>query len=312
LHDPGGRSRQAEEEVHSLEAGKEEAEQVGSRAVGTVLVTGSGRGIGRATALKLAREGWDVIAGVRRAEDGEALAAAAPDGHLTPVVLDVTDASHLAALAESLPARLDAVVANAGIVVEGPIEGIPLDELRRQLEVNVVGQVGVAQAVLPKLRESRGRIVFISSVSGRISTPMTGAYNASKFALEGLADSLRIELRPWGIKVIVVQPSSTDTEMWSRALDKIDAMEASLGEQQRSLYARHLEGIRKTTRMIQKRTVPVEDVVETVERALGATRPRARYPVGAMSKVQLAMNAVTPTRVMDAVLARATGVPRKI
>jgi NAD(P)-dependent dehydrogenase (short-subunit alcohol dehydrogenase family) len=276
--------------------------------MGTVLVTGASRGIGRATVEKLAETGWDVIAGVRRAEDGERLAA----DRVTPVVLDVTDDAHLAALAESLPERLDALVANAGIVVEGPVEGLGLDDLRRQLDVNVVGQVAVAQAVLPRLRTSRGRIVFISSVSGRISTPMTGAYNASKFALEGIADSLRIELRPWGIRVIVVQPSSTDTEMWSGALDRIDTMESSLGAEHRELYAEHLDGIRKTTRMIQKRTVPVDDVAKTVERALTATRPRARYPVGALSKVQLAMNTATPTRVMDAALARVTGVPRKL
>jgi NAD(P)-dependent dehydrogenase (short-subunit alcohol dehydrogenase family) len=276
--------------------------------MGTVLVTGTSRGIGRATVEKLASAGWDVIAGVRRAEDGERLAA----DRVTPVVLDVTDDADLAALTESLPERLDALVANAGIVVEGPVEGLGLDDLRRQLDVNVVGQVAVAQAVLPRLRQSRGRIVFISSVSGRISTPMTGAYNASKFALEGIADSLRIELRPWGIRVILVQPSSTDTEMWSGALDRIDTMESSLGEEHRELYAEHLDGIRKTTRMIQKRTVPVEDVAKTVERALTAARPRARYPVGALSKVQLAMNTATPTRVMDAALARVTGVPRKL
>jgi NAD(P)-dependent dehydrogenase (short-subunit alcohol dehydrogenase family) len=273
----------------------------------TVFVTGASRGIGRATVEKLAGSGWEVLAGVRRAEDGEAIAGP----HVTPVVLDITDDAQLAALTDSLPERLDAVVANAGIVVQGPVEGLALADLRRQLDVNVVGQVGVAQAVLPKLRESRGRIVFISSVSGRVSTPMTGAYNASKFALEGIADSLRIELRPWGIKVIVVQPSSTDTDMWGTALDQTDAAEASMSEANRRLYAKHLEGIRKATRTIQKRTAPVEQVVATIERALNAERPKARYPVGALSKAQLAMNAATPTRVMDAALALATGVPRK-
>jgi NAD(P)-dependent dehydrogenase (short-subunit alcohol dehydrogenase family) len=253
-----------------------------------------------------------VLAGVRRIEDGTAIAAGDRAGRVTPVVLDVTDRSDLAALEQSLPARLDAVVANAGIIVEGPIESLSIDALRRQLEVNVVGQVALVQAVLPKLRESRGRIVLISSVSGRISTPLTGAYNASKFALEAIADSLRVELRPWGIKVVLVEPNSTDTEMWSGALERIDAMERSLDDTQRGLYSGHLDGMRKTTRMIEKRTVPVENVVATVERALTARRPRARYPVGAMSRAQIAMAAATPTPVMDGALARLMRMPRKL
>lgn len=113
-----------------------------------------------------------------------------------------------------LPDRLDAVVNNAGIVVDGPVEAVALEDLRRQLEVNVVGQAAVTQAVLPRIRASRGRIVFVSSLSGRIATPFMGAHSASKFAIEGLADALRIELRPWGIKVILVEPSSTDTDLW--------------------------------------------------------------------------------------------------
>ena len=190
----------------------------------SVLVTGSARGIGRATVLRLAAGGWDVLAGVRRAADGEALAAAAgaAAGRVRPVELDVTDAGQLAALDDALPERLDAVVNNAGVVVSGPIEAVPPDELRRQLDVNVVGQVAVTQAVLPRLRASRGRVVFLSSLSGRVSTPMTGAYSASKFALEGLADALRMELRPWGVRVVLVEPAQTDTDLWRRADDMLD------------------------------------------------------------------------------------------
>lgn len=277
----------------------------------TVLITGAMRGIGRATALRLAATGWEVHAGVRRLEDGESLAAEAPAGAIVPLLLDVTNAAHVEALESVLPAHLDAVVNNAGIVLDGPIEAIVPDDLRHQLDVNVVGQVAVTQAVLPRIRESRGRIVFISSVSGRISTPWTGAYNASKFALEGLADALRIELRPWGIKVIIVEPSSTDTDLWRTALEQLDRTEAALSAEHRRLYARHVVGMRRTTKLIQKQAVPVANVVATVEHALTDPRPRARYPVGAVSKIQLAMGAATPTRVMDAALARLTGVPRK-
>ncbi|MEO8968965.1 MAG: SDR family NAD(P)-dependent oxidoreductase, partial [Solirubrobacteraceae bacterium] len=133
----------------------------------TVLITGASRGIGRATASWLAARGWDVIAGVRSAADGATLAAAAP-GRITPVTLDITDEAQLAALAGQLPERLDAVVNNAGVVVAGPVEAIPVAELRRQLEINVVGQAAVTQAVLPRLRAAQGRVVFVSSVSGRV------------------------------------------------------------------------------------------------------------------------------------------------
>jgi NAD(P)-dependent dehydrogenase (short-subunit alcohol dehydrogenase family) len=280
--------------------------------VGSVLVTGAGRGIGRAIALSLAGAGWDVYAGVRRPEDGESLAAEAGAGRIVPVVLDVTDSEHVSALEESLPAQLDAVVNNAGIVVDGPVEAIKLDDMRHQLEVNVVGQLAVTQQVLPRLRESQGRVVFISSVSGRIATPWTGAYNASKFALEGLADALRIELRPWKIKVILVEPAATDTDLWGRALDQLDATEAAMSDEHRRLYSGHVKGMRRTTKMIQKQAVPVEHVVAAVRRALTDRRPKARYPVGAPSRIQLAMDAATPTPVMDAALATMTGVPRRV
>lgn len=135
----------------------------------SVLVTGAARGIGRAIALRLAAGGWDVVAGVRRELDREALTAAGGD-RISPVLLDVTEADQVAALSSVLPARLDAVVNNAGIVVGGPVEAVAVDELRRQLDVNVVGQVAVAQAVLPRLRASRGRVVFVSSLSGRVAT----------------------------------------------------------------------------------------------------------------------------------------------
>lgn len=178
----------------------------------TVLVTGAGRGIGRATALRLAASGWTVHAGVRRAEDGEALVAASPGGRLHPVLLDITDAAQIAAAVSTLPDRLDAVVNNAGVVVPGPVEAVALDALRRQLEINVVGQIAVTQAVLPRLRTARGRVVFVSSVSGRVSAPMMGLYSASKYALEALADALRMELRPWRVGVVLVEPGAIDTD----------------------------------------------------------------------------------------------------
>jgi NAD(P)-dependent dehydrogenase (short-subunit alcohol dehydrogenase family) len=271
--------------------------------VPAVLVTGAGRGIGAAIAAQLASSGWDVYGGVRGG-------AELPDG-VTPVQLDITSAEDLAALDGALPVRLDAVVNNAGIVVGGPVEALPLDELRRQLEVNVVGQVAVTQAVMPRLRESRGRVVFISSVSGVVATPMTGAYNASKFGLEALADSLRMEVRPWGIRVVLVQPAQTDTALWQEAEAEIDRTEALLTPEHRALYAGHVKGWRKRLPLNQKLAVPPENVAAAVEKALTAKRPRARYVVGAGPRVQAAMSKVTPTPVMDTVLRAGTGVPRK-
>ena len=276
----------------------------------TVLVTGASRGIGRATALRLAAGPWQVVAGVRRAQDGEALAAEGA-GAITPVVLDVTDAELVAALPDAVPGGLDAVVNNAGVVVPGPVEALALDDLRRQLEVNVVGQVAVTQAVLPRLRESRGRIVFVSSLNGRVSTPMTGAYNASKFALEALADTMRLELRPWGIRVVLVEPAAIDTDIWRGAEDTLESAAAGLEPRHRELYAKHIAGYRKAIPRLRKTAAPVEAVAATIERALTDARPRARYVPGAGPRVQAALAHLTPAAALDVVLGLGTGMPRR-
>jgi NAD(P)-dependent dehydrogenase (short-subunit alcohol dehydrogenase family) len=275
-----------------------------------VLVTGAARGIGRATTLRLAAAGWDVIAGVRQEADGDELMSANP-GPVMTVPLDVTDEAQVAALERVLPERLDAIVNNAGVVVGGPVEAIPPSELRRQLEVNVVGQAAVTQAVLPRLRVSRGRIVFVSSLSGRVATPLTGAYSASKFALEGMADAMRMELAPWGIKVVLVEPAQTDTDIWRGADADLDDSVAALPPAHRELYAKHIAGFRKTIPRSQRMAAPVDGVAATIEKALTAPRPRARYVVGTGPRLQALMAKLTPTPVLDRVLRAGTGVPRK-
>lgn len=276
----------------------------------SVLVTGAARGIGRATVLWLATRGWDVIAGVRRPEDGDSLAEAQP-GRVTPVTVDITDNDQVAALDASLPASLDAVVNNAGVVVAGPVETTPPDELRRQLEVNVVGQAAVTQAVLPRLRESRGRVVFVSSLSGRVATPMFGPYNASKFALEGLADALRLELAPWAIRVVLIEPAETDTDLWRHADTNLDDGVARLGPEQRRLYGKHFEGFRKTIPRSQRSAGSPDRVAATIEKALTDRRPRARYVVGASARSQALVTRLIPTPALDALLRAGGGVPRK-
>ena len=275
----------------------------------SVLVTGAARGIGRAAALRLATLGWEVYAGVRTPADGEDLATAAPQGRVTPVLLDVTDATQLAALDDVLGERLDAVINNAGIGVSSPVEGVRLDELRRQFEVNVVGPVAVTQAVLPRLRASGGRVIFISSVSGRVSSPLMGAYSASKYALEALADSLRIELRPWGVNVTLIEPGAIDTDLWRTAPEMLDATEAQLSDELRALYRTHFVGARATVSRIQKQTAPIEKVIDAIEKALTSPKPRARYVVGTDARIQLAMQGVLPTSAMDAAVAKLSGTP---
>ncbi len=224
-------------------------------------------------------------------------------------MLDIADADQVAALDDALPATLDAVVNNAGVVVGGPIEGIALADLRRQLEINVVGQVAVTQAVLAKLRPVKGRIVFVSSLSGRISSPMTGAYSASKFALEAIADALRMELRPWGIPVVLVEPAQTDTEMWSTADELLEQTIADLSPEMQRLYAGHIAGQRAAIPKSQKMVAPADGVAETIEKSLTAKRPRARYVVGAMPRAMGAVAYLMPTRLRDTAMARTGGVP---
>lgn len=270
----------------------------------TVLVTGASRGIGKTIVDYLGARGWDVIAGVRTEEDAAAVGSGA-----SPVLLDVTDETHIALLDSALPQQLDAVVNNAGVAVNGPMEAVTSADLRRQFDINVIGQVAVTQAVLPRLRRSKGRIVFISSLNGQISLPLLGPYCASKFALEAVADAFRMELRPWGIGVSLVEPAQTDTDMWRHADDMVRESEAALSSEHRELYARHIAGWRKSIPQSQKIAVPAETVAASVEAALTARRPRARYVVGVAPKVQLTLLNLLPTRVSDVVLRRVVGQP---
>lgn len=269
----------------------------------SVLVTGAGRGIGLAITEHMSRRGWDVYATARSADALESLGRI-PNVH--PVPLDITDRSAIAALPALLPDRLDGVVNNAGIVVNGPVEGLTLDDLERQFDVNVISQIAVTQAVLPKIRASRGRIVFISSVSGLFTTPGTGAYNASKYAIESLADALRMELRPWDISVSLVEPGPIRTDIWGGVLDEHDRMVDQLSDEHRRLYAPHLTGTRKLLARMQKLAADPSTVTKAVDHALTAKRPKRRYLLDFASRAQKAVVAVTPTAIIDAALAAAT------
>jgi NAD(P)-dependent dehydrogenase (short-subunit alcohol dehydrogenase family) len=274
----------------------------------SVLITGAGRGIGRSIAEHLAGRNWDVIAGVRTQRDADAITSANPQ-RISAVILDVTNDDHLEQLTESLPARLDAVVNNAGIVVPGPMESVTTADWRKQLDVNVIGQLAVTRAVLSRLRSTRGRVVFISSVNGQLVFPLMGAYCASKFALEAAAECLRMELRPWDISVVVVEPAQTDTDMWETAPDMVADAEAALTPAHRELYSRHLAGFKKRIPLSQKLAVAPEKVAAVVERALTTRRPRPRYVVGGAPKVQAALMSKLPITVRDRVLRKVAGQP---
>jgi NAD(P)-dependent dehydrogenase (short-subunit alcohol dehydrogenase family) len=273
---------------------------------GTVVITGASTGIGRAAALRLASSGFTVLAGVRREEDGAALHMA--DARIEPAIVDVTDAAQVAALAERVGgAPLAGLVNNAGIAVAGPLEGVPLDEIRRQYEVNVFGLLAVTQALLESLRAGRGRIVNIGSIGGRIHAPFVAPYSSSKAAVRSLSTSLRRELRPWGIQVALVEPGALDTPIWSKGEKDAEAILGGLPERVRTLYARQIDALRAGVRKTAAGASPPEAAAEAIEQALMARRPRVLYTVGRDARIQSALYTVLPARTFDALVGRAMG-----
>ncbi|HVD40494.1 MAG TPA: SDR family oxidoreductase [Solirubrobacterales bacterium] len=272
----------------------------------TVLVTGASTGIGRATALWLDGSGWKVFAGVRKPEDAESLSGEASD-RLTPVFLDVTDSGQVAAVAEQVeregPDGLDGLVNNAGVAVPGPLETVPLEDLRHQIEVNLVAYVAMTQALLPQIRKAEGRVVFLSSIGGRIAFPFGGPYHASKFATEAIGDVFRQELRPWGIKVAIIEPGSIDTPIWERGERKAEEIEAK-SPQTSLLYGAAIEKFRKVIEDTAERGIPPEKAAKAIAHALESDRPKARYLVGLDAKIQARIQPLIPTRLFDRIVAR--------
>ncbi|MCH7493289.1 SDR family oxidoreductase [bacterium] len=268
----------------------------------SALVTGTSSGIGEAIALDLAAAGWRVWAGVRDPRDGERLRQAA-GGNLEPLALDITDEGQVAAAAERVGGRLDALVNNAGIVVAGPLEALPLAALRRQLEVNVVAQVGVTQALLPALREARGRIVFISSVSGLLAFPLLGAYAASKHALEAVGDAWRRELAPWGIGVSLVEPGPVKSGIWEQTRASAQAAVAEVDEATLALYEGAIAGLEKGAAEAEEGAEEPRVVVDAVRHALTSPNPRTRYLVGPRAKWRTLLARYLPDRWLDRRLA---------
>ena len=265
----------------------------------TVVVTGASSGIGLASALRLANAGWRVYGGARTEE----AAAALREQGVEPLLLDVTDAGQIAAAATAVGSELHGIVDNAGIAIAAPLELVPLEELRRQLEVNVVGQVAVLQAFLPALRAGRGRVVLMGSVGGRSALPFLGPYAASKHALEAFADVLRIELAPWGMTVSIVEPASVKTAIWTKGAEQADAMREGLAADAAELYAARIAKFREVA-LKRGPGIDADVVARTVEHALTASRPKARYLVGRDAHLRAWIERL-PTRLRDRLLAKA-------
>lgn len=277
----------------------------------SVLVTGAGKGIGAATVRHLVDNGFRVFAGVRQELDAKALSGEHGD-RVVPLLFDVTDDDAVAAAGATVgraigqavgDVGLAGLVNNAGIAVAAPIEFLPPAELRHQLDVNLVGQLAVTQSVLPWLRAGRGRIVNVGSISGRITSPMVGAYSASKFALAALTNSMRLELAPWGIQVTLVEPGAVATPIWGTAVAAADELIAGLPPQVHDLYGRRIAQARENAARNGANGIPPDEVARVVLHALTARRPPTRVLVGRDAKVASVV-ARLPARLRDRLLLR--------
>jgi NAD(P)-dependent dehydrogenase (short-subunit alcohol dehydrogenase family) len=271
-----------------------------------VVISGASTGIGAACAMHLDRLGYRIFAGVRTAEDGVALQKSCSQ-RLVPIELDVTDLSTIQK-AQTLVSRqtegrgLFGLVNNAGIAVVGPLEAVPLADLRQQLEVNVIGQVAVTQLFLPLLRQARGRIINMGSIAGLTAMPLMGPYSASKFALEAMTDALRLEVQQWGIHVSIIEPGAIATPIWNKSTIDAAEREVAIKEDLRSLYQPIITAVRKVVAEASKRAISAEIVAKVVEDALTASTPRTRYLVGTDAKLRALMRKLLSDRLSDRLL----------
>jgi NAD(P)-dependent dehydrogenase (short-subunit alcohol dehydrogenase family) len=275
---------------------------------GAVLITGAAGGIGTATARRLAASGFQVFVGVRKASDGERIQRDI-SAQITPVLFDITDLASIAQAAETVTgvvgeAGLVGLVNNAGIIVEGPVELVPIEEVRKQLEVNVIGHIAVTQAFLPLLRKARGRIINIGAPTGLVSIPYLGVLSASKAALESVTDALRSELRPWGISVSIVEPGAMRTEIFQKSAIAAQQAREQLPDALVQLYAPALAAVAKASASQQLENPDV--VVAAIVEALTARRPKTRYFAGRGTRM-IAVLRLLPDRARDGLMLRVLG-----
>ncbi|HEU4636199.1 MAG TPA: SDR family NAD(P)-dependent oxidoreductase [Edaphobacter sp.] len=278
-----------------------------------ILITGASSGIGRATALRLVRHGWRVFATVRKESDAEALRSAA-QGDLEIIYLDVADPASIAAAAREVEHRLeqrglDALLNNAGIGMTAPVEHTSLDQLRHIFEVNLFGQIAVIQAFLPLVRRAKGRIVNIGSVGDHITPPFGGALAASKAAFASMSSALRLELRPQGIHVCIVEPGSINTPAVDKTLGGVEEKIASLPPDAAKRYGAAMRKAIATFSAKEHAGSPPEAVAKVVERALTDRNPKTRYPAGKDSRKLSLLARFLPERLLDRAALKVFGLP---
>jgi NAD(P)-dependent dehydrogenase (short-subunit alcohol dehydrogenase family) len=278
-----------------------------------LVITGASTGIGAACALECARHGMAVFAGVRNPDDGDLLRRNGGK-NIIPLQLDVTDAESIRGAMQRVSdvvgtSGLWGLVNNAGVAIGSPLEIMPIDGLRKQLEVNVIGQIAVTQAFLPLLRLAGGRIVNMGSIAGRGTMPVMGPYSASKYALESLTDALRLELQPWGIQVSIIEPGAIATPIWDKSLKVGDEIAASAGAEARALYGETVERVIQAVKQSAGRAIPPDAVVRAVVHALTASRPKTRYLVGTDARIRALMIKWLPDRVHDWILTKVLKLP---
>ncbi|MFE0186587.1 SDR family oxidoreductase [Streptomyces sp. NPDC058989] len=270
-----------------------------------VVITGASSGLGKEAALALEQRGFQVFAAVRKLEDAQRLRDEASSARLRPVIMDVTDEDSIRAAATEVAETMGdegvwALVNNAGSCVSAPLECVPPESLRQQLDTNVIGTVAVTQAFLPQLRRSRGRIVNISSGVGSVAVPYLGVYATAQFAKEGLSDALRRELRPFGVSVVVVKPGAISTPIWGKVRQSGEGIMSkapkTIADNYRASFEQFLRA--NEQRALTSKTRP-EDFARTIFRALTVARPRTRYCVGADARVATTLSRLLPDAVLD-------------
>ncbi|EJN02345.1 SDR family oxidoreductase [Phyllobacterium sp. YR531] len=268
-----------------------------------IVVTGASSGIGRATAQRLAADGFHVLAGVRNTEDAAKLASR----NIEPVILDITDADTLRALAIRVAddeggRPLRAVVNNAGIAVNGPVESVPLDEWRRQFEVGVIGQIAVTQALMPALLAKGGRVINIGSLGSKVSMPGFGPYSAAKFAMEAVNDALRREMAPFGLSVVMITPGAVSTGMTEQGLKTIRRLAQLMTREQHGRHDKLIDAVEAQVETFARDGVKPEVAAAVVSRAISARTPRTRYMVGRDAAVLARIVRFIPARLLDRML----------